>query len=48
MNPFKEDFSKFGDDGERGKSALADHIYLDAVRIAMDTYKNFKHLKIYI
>jgi len=34
-SPFKEDFSKLGDDGERGKSALDDHVYLDAMGFGM-------------
>ena len=35
MQPFVEDFSKLGDDGERGKNALEDHIYLDAMGFGM-------------
>ena len=34
-SPFKEDFRKLGDDGERGKSALDDHVYLDAMGFGM-------------
>lgn len=34
-SPFKEDFSKLGDDGEQGKSALDDHVYLDAMGFGM-------------
>lgn len=34
-SPFVEDFSKYGDDGERGKSALPDHIYMDAMGFGM-------------
>jgi len=34
-SPFKEDFSQLGDDGERGKAALPDHIYLDAMGFGM-------------
>ena len=34
-SPFKEDFSQLGDDGERGKAALDDHVYLDAMGFGM-------------
>lgn len=35
--PFKEDLSQLGDDGERGRAALPDHIYLDAMGFGMGT-----------
>lgn len=34
-DPFLEDFSNLGDDGERGRSALPNHIYLDAMGFGM-------------
>lgn len=34
-SPFIEDLSQLGDDGERGRAALPDHIYLDAMGFGM-------------
>lgn len=33
--PFCEDFSKLGDDGERGQQALPEHIYMDCMGFGM-------------
>jgi hypothetical protein len=41
-SPFVEDFSKYGDDGERGKSALPDHIYMV---FRLSSIINFETLK---
>lgn len=34
-SPFKEDLTALGDDGEKGKNALPDHIYMDAMGFGM-------------
>lgn len=34
-DPFEEDFAKLGDDGEQGKAAKLDHIYMDTVGFGM-------------